>query len=238
MSVGWLASSAWTSSCKASPRWPTSVPIGTSSSLAPGPLAASLEASVPAALRGRVKWLGFLDTQRVQALLSIVDCLAITSTAEAWGVVVEEAVAAGLVVVASDAVGAAKEIVRDRETGRIFATGSVESLASALADVSDPSQHERYRAAVPKATPRVEEQGRPAPRPQRRPPLGRPPRTLSAARRGLLPEPLTQGSHRQDEPVPAEKKVPGTINSCVQAAGLRDSIELGASLVGAAVTEN
>ena len=65
------------------------------------------------------------------------DVLALTSETEAWALVVNEALAAGLAVVTSDVVGAADDLVRPGINGRTCRSGNVESLREALLEVGD-----------------------------------------------------------------------------------------------------
>jgi glycosyltransferase involved in cell wall biosynthesis len=58
------------------------------------------------------------------------------SSYEPWAVVVCEAAAAGLAIVASRIVGAAGELCREGVNGRLFTPGSVEELAQALLEVT------------------------------------------------------------------------------------------------------
>lgn len=117
-----------------------------------GPLREELKIRVPPALRDRVKWLGwFSDLDRVRFAYHAADVLVLPSDWEPWAVVVTEAAAAGLVVVASDVVGAAADLIQDGRNGRIFPSGNVESLTEALADVTDATALSRYRQAVPSA---------------------------------------------------------------------------------------
>jgi glycosyltransferase involved in cell wall biosynthesis len=62
--------------------------------------------------------------------------LVLPSDFEPWAVVVQEAMAAGLVVVASDSVGSAHELIADGRSGRIFPTGDLGALQRALLEVS------------------------------------------------------------------------------------------------------
>jgi glycosyltransferase involved in cell wall biosynthesis len=75
--------------------------------------------------------------------------MVLPSDDEPWGVVINEAVAAGLAVVATDVVGAAAELVRDRVNGRIVAPNDPAPLAAALLDVTSPESLMAYRAACP-----------------------------------------------------------------------------------------
>jgi glycosyltransferase involved in cell wall biosynthesis len=110
-----------------------------------GVLREELRRRVPTALDTRVHWIGFLDGSGPAVAYHAADVLVLPSDREPWAVVVQEAMAAGLAVVASDVVGAAREMVTDGINGQIFAAGDVDSLAAALLDVSDPSRLPSYK---------------------------------------------------------------------------------------------
>jgi glycosyltransferase involved in cell wall biosynthesis len=80
-----------------------------------------------------LRMLGFLNQTELGRAYAIADCLALPSDfSETWGLVVNEALAAGLPVVVSDAVGCAPDLVRDGETGARHPLGAVAQLATAL----------------------------------------------------------------------------------------------------------
>jgi glycosyltransferase involved in cell wall biosynthesis len=54
------------------------------------------------------------------------------SVHEPWGLIVNEAMAAGRAVVVSDEVGCAPDLVKDGENGFVFRAGDVAALAAAL----------------------------------------------------------------------------------------------------------
>lgn len=109
--------------------------------LGDGPLRESLQARVPSDLRSRVKWTGFLDDQpAVSAMYRLSDVLVLSSENEPWAVVINEAAAAGLAIVASDVVGSAAELVRDGVNGRIFPAGDLDRLKECLLDVTDTNR--------------------------------------------------------------------------------------------------
>ena len=60
------------------------------------------------------------------------DVLVLPSSYEPWGLVVNEAMSAGLPVIVSDRVGAAHDLVETRETGLIFHYSDAEALAEQL----------------------------------------------------------------------------------------------------------
>lgn len=105
-----------------------------------------LEASVPAALRQRVRFEGFVSWDRLPEVYAAADALVIPSRHDGWGMVVNEAFGAGLPVIASDAVGAALDLVIPGETGLLVPAGEVEPLAEALQSL--PPQAERIGAAA------------------------------------------------------------------------------------------
>lgn len=98
-----------------------------------GPMRREWESRVPERLRGRVRFQGFVGDQG--ALASIYrrcDCMVVPSTYEAWALVLNEAAAAGLAVIASNVVGAAPELVRPGENGEVVPPCSVDDLADAM----------------------------------------------------------------------------------------------------------
>jgi glycosyltransferase involved in cell wall biosynthesis len=110
-----------------------------------GQFSDELRRQLPEQLRSRVVWTGFLEQQDSNLAYHSADVLVLPSEREPWGVVVQEAMAAGLAVVASDVVGAARELVSDGVSGRICEVGSVESLRRAMWDVSQPDRLGEYK---------------------------------------------------------------------------------------------
>ena len=116
-----------------------------------GNLGENYKALVPNRLQSRVVWTGFVESpQRMSALYRLADVLVLPSDYEAWALVVNEAACAGLALVCSDVVGAAAELLRDRENGRSFRANHIASLVAALMDVTDEANLVRYQAASPK----------------------------------------------------------------------------------------
>jgi glycosyltransferase involved in cell wall biosynthesis len=115
-----------------------------------GPLRQTLEARVPERLRERVTWAGFIGDQTVvSALYRTCDVLVLPSDYEPWALVINEAAAAGLAIIASDVVGAAPELVRDGVNGRVFPAGDLTRLAASLKEVTDPARIDAMKAASP-----------------------------------------------------------------------------------------
>jgi glycosyltransferase involved in cell wall biosynthesis len=110
-----------------------------------GPLSDELRLRVPEWLRPRVVWTGFLEGTENILAFHAADVLVLPSDQEPWALVIQEAMAAGLVVVASNIVGAAHELVEDQVSGRIFDAGNMQQLIQAISDVTDATAFNRYQ---------------------------------------------------------------------------------------------
>ena len=96
-----------------------------------GPLRAVLEDRVPPGLRDRVTFAGFLPLDGLPAEFAAADAFVLPSRHDGWGVVVNQALAAGLPVIATEAVGAA-ELLSAPDTGAVIPAGSADALTAAL----------------------------------------------------------------------------------------------------------
>ncbi len=101
-----------------------------------GPLRAQLAARVPVCMRPRVKFLGFLQMNETVACYQACHCLLLPSDYEPWALVINEACAAGLAIVATEVVGAAVELVEDGNNGYLVPPGDTTRFAAAMAQVS------------------------------------------------------------------------------------------------------
>lgn len=110
-----------------------------------GPLRESLEARIPERLKRRFTWTGFLEQPDCVAAYHAAEVLILPSDHEPWALVVQEALAASLPVIASDCVGAARELVEDGTSGRIFPAGNLAALEKAILDITDANSLGRYR---------------------------------------------------------------------------------------------
>jgi glycosyltransferase involved in cell wall biosynthesis len=108
-----------------------------------GNLRQDLQSLVPQNLISRVTWCGFQNNQNiVSAIYRNCHVLVLPSTYEPWALVINEAAAAGLAIVASDVVGAAAELVRNDVNGFLFKTSDEKDLEQKLRSVTGP----RYAA--------------------------------------------------------------------------------------------
>lgn len=83
-----------------------------------------------------VDWPGFLDAPEVAARLSQGLALVLVSQEEQWGLVINEALAVGLPVIASSQVGAREALVRNLENGFVVEPGSADGLTRAMLAVA------------------------------------------------------------------------------------------------------
>jgi glycosyltransferase involved in cell wall biosynthesis len=112
-----------------------------------GPLRDILRQRVPEALRGRVCFTGFMgDQAEISALYRGSHVLVHPADFEPWGLVLNEAAAAGMAILSSDVVGAAGDLVRDGMNGRVVRADDLDALVRAMLDITDSANTERYRA--------------------------------------------------------------------------------------------
>ncbi|HZL37964.1 MAG TPA: glycosyltransferase family 4 protein [Tepidisphaeraceae bacterium] len=112
-----------------------------------GPCATALQTRVPAALRARVKFTGFVETSaQVAAIYRVSDGLVLPSDSEPWALVLNEAAASGLAIVASSVVGAAPELIREGVNGYVFRRGKLDDLVRCLLLVTDAASVDRLKA--------------------------------------------------------------------------------------------
>jgi glycosyltransferase involved in cell wall biosynthesis len=98
-----------------------------------GPLGSHLEG------RPGIRIEGFVQPDRLPGILASSGCLVLPSTFEPWALALNEAASAGLLILASESVGAAVHLVQDNYNGYIFDSHDVERLAALMCHVSDLS---------------------------------------------------------------------------------------------------
>jgi 1,2-diacylglycerol 3-alpha-glucosyltransferase len=109
-----------------------------------GPLEAELRAVVAAAgLDAQVYFPGFLQYPDLPACYGLAGALVLPSVSDQWGLVVNEAMAAGLPVLVSSRCGCAPDLVREDENGFAFDPENIEALAGRLTEVAGLGQARR-----------------------------------------------------------------------------------------------
>ena len=115
-----------------------------------GPLRSTLESEAAAlGLAKRVRFLGFANQMQLPSIYTAADVLVLPSEYDGFGVVINEAMLCGCPVIASDRVGAGRDLIQDGRTGFVYPCGDVQQLAVLLRRLAadDPAPRELGRAA-------------------------------------------------------------------------------------------
>ena len=105
-----------------------------------GELQAELEKKAAGAVVGDVRFLGFQNQSELPRFYDLCDVFVLASVDEPWGLAVNEAMAAGRAIIASDQVGCQSELVHPGVNGFVVKAGDVNELAASLeALFADPS---------------------------------------------------------------------------------------------------
>ena len=100
-----------------------------------GPLASTAESFCASEGVDGVSLPGFLSLDELISLYDWADCFVLPSSYEPYGVVVLEAMAAGLPVILSDRVGSGEDLVDQSVNGFIFRVGDADELAARMVQV-------------------------------------------------------------------------------------------------------
>jgi glycosyltransferase involved in cell wall biosynthesis len=91
---------------------------------------------------------GFVNQSELPSVYAASDVFVLPSENEPWGLVVNEAMCAGLPIVLSEEIGCADDLVRDGVNGATFAAGDVAGLADALRPIlTDADRRSAYGQA-------------------------------------------------------------------------------------------
>jgi glycosyltransferase involved in cell wall biosynthesis len=91
---------------------------------------------------------GFVNQSALPRYYAACDAFVLPSTDEPWGLAVNEAMCAGLPIVASSEIGCVPDLVRDGYNGRTFPAGNIVALAEALRSlIADAGLRERMGQA-------------------------------------------------------------------------------------------
>lgn len=105
--------------------------------------------------RADIHFLPFQNQLAMPAVYRLGDLFVLPSVSETWGLALNEAMACGRVVAASDKVGGARDLVTQGVTGWVFESGSVAGLAQLLSKAAtcDPSVLRVMGEAAMRASP-------------------------------------------------------------------------------------
>jgi glycosyltransferase involved in cell wall biosynthesis len=100
---------------------------------------------LPESTRQRIEVAGFQPTDKLPEVFERADVFVLPSRYDGWGVVVNQALGAGMPVICSDAVGSAEDLVEPGRNGIIFPSGDVDALETAMTQfLDDPGRIESY----------------------------------------------------------------------------------------------
>lgn len=94
--------------------------------------------------RPRMRSVGFVNQREIAQWFGVADLFVVPSERETWGLVVNEAMAAGAVPIVSDAVGCAPDLVAGG-AGGIFPVGDVDALADRIRGLLEPGRLDAAR---------------------------------------------------------------------------------------------
>jgi glycosyltransferase involved in cell wall biosynthesis len=96
---------------------------------------AALETCARAFQLDSVRFAGFRNQTELPAFYDLCDLFVLPSENEAWGLVLNEVMNAGKPVIASDQVGAARDLIREGVNGHVFPAGDLAALRNRIAGV-------------------------------------------------------------------------------------------------------
>jgi len=85
---------------------------------------------------GTILLAGFAQRERLAAHYALADALVFPTHADAWGLVVNEAMACGLPIICSDAAGCAEDLVQNGGNGCVVSAHDVAQLSAAMAELA------------------------------------------------------------------------------------------------------
>ena len=113
---------------------------------------------------GRVQFLNFMHRDELPAIYALADAFIFPTHSDPWGLVVNEAMACGLPVVATNVAGCTADLVEHASNGFIFAPADVTALSSTMKNLAEDStlrtaMGRRGRARIDQYSPAAWAQG-------------------------------------------------------------------------------
>jgi 1,2-diacylglycerol 3-alpha-glucosyltransferase len=108
-----------------------------------GPLDVEIRARAEHVAKGRTVFLGFIGYDELPEVYQRAGCLVLPSISEPWGLVVNEAMAAGTPVLVSASCGCAPDLVQRGENGFVFSPTNIKELTGLMERVTAMPEVER-----------------------------------------------------------------------------------------------
>jgi glycosyltransferase involved in cell wall biosynthesis len=105
-----------------------------------GPLRHSLQLRASRLMQGSVKITGFVQRDELAAYYALAEMFVFPTYTDTWGLVVNEAMACGLPIIASSAAGCVADLVIDGWNGRVIKPGHISELTSSIVHLAMDSQ--------------------------------------------------------------------------------------------------
>jgi glycosyltransferase involved in cell wall biosynthesis len=102
-----------------------------------GPARAQSEAQAALLQPGSIVFTGFLHREELAIYYGLAECLVFPTFSDPWGLVVNEAMACGLPVIATDVAGASPDLVSDGWNGRVVPAGDLDGLVLAMRELAE-----------------------------------------------------------------------------------------------------
>ena len=101
-----------------------------------GPARSALLQCAAAINPGSIQLVGFAQREQLAAYYALADVFVFPTLTDPWGLVVNEAMACGLPVIASDSAGCASDLVESGWNGRVVTGGNVGQLTNAMNELA------------------------------------------------------------------------------------------------------
>lgn len=85
---------------------------------------------------GRIGFTGFVHREELATYYALADCLVFPTFSDPWGLVVNEAMACGLPVIATSVAGCVADLVQDGGNGWVVQAGDVAALSAAMKEIA------------------------------------------------------------------------------------------------------
>jgi glycosyltransferase involved in cell wall biosynthesis len=105
-----------------------------------GPARSALLQCAAAINPGSIQLVGFAQREQLAAYYALADIFVFPTHTDPWGLVVNEAMACGLPVIASDSAGCAADLVENGWNGRVVTAGDVGQLAWAMNELASDAE--------------------------------------------------------------------------------------------------